>query len=79
MTFCRNIIWHSARTVRDDVFSLTGFNGMHDRRRDYNICVLTAVTRAATRPTCGDRRPLLALVDLVWILIFTFVYLQKSA
>ena len=58
-------------------FVLTGFHGMHVTGGViYNICVLTAVRRG----TYGAGEVEIAglywhFVDLVWILIFTFVYL----
>jgi cytochrome c oxidase subunit III len=58
-------------------FVLTGFHGMHVTGGViYNICVLTAVNRGRY----GAKHVEIAglywhFVDLVWILIFTFVYL----
>jgi heme/copper-type cytochrome/quinol oxidase subunit 3 len=58
-------------------FVLTGFHGMHVTGGViYNTCVLSAVTRGRY----GAKHVEIAglywhFVDLVWILIFTFVYL----
>ena len=58
-------------------FVLTGFHGMHVTGGViYNICVLTAVTRGRYQAKHVEIAGLYwHFVDLVWILIFTFVYL----
>ena len=58
-------------------FVLTGFHGMHVTGGViYNICVLTAVSRGRYQAKHVEIAGLYwHFVDLVWILIFTFVYL----
>ncbi|MDP2602789.1 MAG: cytochrome c oxidase subunit 3 [Deltaproteobacteria bacterium] len=58
-------------------FVLTGFHGMHVTGGViYNICVLAAVTRGRYQAKHVEIAGLYwHFVDLVWILIFTFVYL----
>ena len=58
-------------------FVLTGFHGMHvSGGVIYNICVLAAVTRGRYQAKHVEIAGLYwHFVDLVWILIFTFVYL----
>jgi len=58
-------------------FVLTGFHGMHVTGGViYNICVLAAVNRGRYQAKHVEIAGLYwHFVDLVWILIFTFVYL----
>jgi heme/copper-type cytochrome/quinol oxidase subunit 3 len=58
-------------------FVLTGFHGMHvSGGVIYNICVLLAVNRGRYEAKHVEIAGLYwHFVDLVWILIFTFVYL----
>jgi cytochrome c oxidase subunit III len=58
-------------------FILTGFHGMHVTGGViYNTCVLTAVSRGRYEAKHVEIAGLYwHFVDLVWILIFTFVYL----
>ncbi|HWO43871.1 MAG TPA: cytochrome c oxidase subunit 3 [Candidatus Eisenbacteria bacterium] len=58
-------------------FVLTGFHGMHVTGGViYNTCVLAAVLRGRYGPKHVEIAGLYwHFVDLVWILIFTFVYL----
>ncbi len=58
-------------------FVLTGFHGMHVTGGViYNICVLVACLRGRYGPEQVEIAALYwHFVDLVWILIFTFVYL----
>jgi len=58
-------------------FVLTGFHGMHVTGGViYNTCVLAAVSRGRYGPKHVEIAGLYwHFVDLVWILIFTFVYL----
>lgn len=58
-------------------FVLTGFHGMHVTGGViYNICVLLAVNRGRYQAKHVEIAGLYwHFVDLVWILIFTFVYL----
>ncbi len=58
-------------------FVLTGFHGMHVTGGViYNICVLVACLRGRYGPEQVEIAGLYwHFVDLVWILIFTFVYL----
>jgi heme/copper-type cytochrome/quinol oxidase subunit 3 len=58
-------------------FILTGFHGMHvSGGVIYNICVLLAVNRGRYEAKHVEIAGLYwHFVDLVWILIFTFVYL----
>jgi heme/copper-type cytochrome/quinol oxidase subunit 3 len=58
-------------------FVLTGFHGMHvSGGVIYNICVLAAVSRGRYQAKHVEIAGLYwHFVDLVWILIFTFVYL----
>jgi heme/copper-type cytochrome/quinol oxidase subunit 3 len=58
-------------------FVLTGFHGMHvSGGVIYNICVLLAVNRGRYQAKHVEIAGLYwHFVDLVWILIFTFVYL----
>jgi cytochrome c oxidase subunit 3 len=58
-------------------FVLTGFHGMHVTGGViYNICVLMAVSRGRYQAKHVEIAGLYwHFVDLVWILIFTFVYL----
>jgi heme/copper-type cytochrome/quinol oxidase subunit 3 len=58
-------------------FVLTGFHGMHVTGGViYNSCVLAAVTRGRYQAKHVEIAGLYwHFVDLVWILIFTFVYL----
>jgi heme/copper-type cytochrome/quinol oxidase subunit 3 len=58
-------------------FVLTGFHGMHVTGGViYNICVLLAVSRGRYQAKHVEIAGLYwHFVDLVWILIFTFVYL----
>jgi len=58
-------------------FVLTGFHGMHVTGGViYNACVLAAVSRGRYRAKHVEIAGLYwHFVDLVWILIFTFVYL----
>jgi cytochrome c oxidase subunit III len=58
-------------------FVLTGFHGMHVTGGViYNICVLIAVSRGRYQAKHVEIAGLYwHFVDLVWILIFTFVYL----
>jgi len=58
-------------------FVLTGFHGMHVTGGViYNICVLAACLRGRYGPKHVEIAGLYwHFVDLVWILIFTFVYL----
>ena len=58
-------------------FVLTGFHGMHVTGGViYNSCVLAAVSRGRYGPKHVEIAGLYwHFVDLVWILIFTFVYL----
>jgi heme/copper-type cytochrome/quinol oxidase subunit 3 len=58
-------------------FVLTGFHGMHVTGGViYNICVLAAVSRGRYQAKHVEIAGLYwHFVDLVWILIFTFVYL----
>jgi heme/copper-type cytochrome/quinol oxidase subunit 3 len=61
-------------------FVLTGFHGMHVFSGVvYLICILVGATRGTYSPTNYTPVEIAALywhfVDLVWILVFTFVYL----
>jgi heme/copper-type cytochrome/quinol oxidase subunit 3 len=58
-------------------FVLTGFHGMHVTGGViYNSCVLAAVSRGRYQAKHVEIAGLYwHFVDLVWILIFTFVYL----
>jgi heme/copper-type cytochrome/quinol oxidase subunit 3 len=70
-------IFFSTDLFATTFFVLTGFHGMHVTGGViYNSCVLAAVTRGRYQAKHVEIAGLYwHFVDLVWILIFTFVYL----
>jgi heme/copper-type cytochrome/quinol oxidase subunit 3 len=70
-------IYFSNSLFATTFFVLTGFHGMHVTGGViYNSCVLAAVNRGRYQAKHVEIAGLYwHFVDLVWILIFTFVYL----
>jgi heme/copper-type cytochrome/quinol oxidase subunit 3 len=70
-------LFFSTNLFATTFFVLTGFHGMHVTGGViYNICVLLAVNRGRYEAKHVEIAGLYwHFVDLVWILIFTFVYL----